>query len=153
MFDFPPGSPGAIVVGPGGIRYEWRADLGIWVALGQGGVTPALPIAFAWSGKPPAGSQINVPIVTAVTVPAYLIGTSMYAGTWAASSVHLYLYRVTAGVPTQIGDLIFLTGSGVNTANSTGGPLAVGDVLRLVAPTQQDANLADVGITVHTLRQ
>jgi len=113
-----------------------------------------VPIAFPFSGKPATGAVVNVPMAFAVTVAASLAGTVAYSGTKATSNATFNVNRIlAAGGTSTIGTVVITNASNTScTLSGTGGSLAAGDVLQIVAPMAQDATLADVGLSIMTQR-
>jgi hypothetical protein len=110
-----------------------------------------LPVAFPWVGKPAASGQIRIPMAMAITVPALLAGTVISVATNPAASAIFNLYKIHTGTQTSLGTITIST-AGVATLAGAGGSLAIGDTLQMIAPATQDANLADLGITILAAR-
>jgi Collagen triple helix repeat (20 copies) len=151
----PPGIQGPVgPVGPPGLTGP-QGPQGIQGIQGiQGPVGPMgppiaqLPISYIYSTKPLSGLILNTPVVAAMTVPPNLVGTLVYASTKASANAVFFLNKISGGVITTIGTITITNVSNTSAILAgTGGYLAIGDVLQIVAPTQ-DATLSDIGITV-----
>ena len=108
-----------------------------------------LPISFSFVGTPDVMTNVNVPMAFALTVPASLIGTKVYAGTTTTANAVFTLNRVRGVAVTALGTITITSASHTScTLAGAGGALITGDVLQIVGPAANDATLGDVGITV-----
>jgi hypothetical protein len=113
-----------------------------------------VPLSFPIAGRPVQSFAINVPMPWAISVAAGLAGTVVYATTRATANAIFTLNRVTpGGTVTPLGTVTVTPASFTSaTLAGTGGALAIGDTMQLVAPATQDATLADLGITFLGMR-
>jgi hypothetical protein len=131
----------------------WQWDSVKWTTSPGSLFGNNVPIAFPFAGKPPAGQTVNVPMTIPLVVPAGLSGTTVYAGSLAGAGAIFTFNKISGGSTTVLGTVTITPVSHTScTLAGAGGSLAIGDDLQIVCPAIQDANLADVGVTLLTTR-
>lgn len=111
----------------------------------------AYDIAFICGGKPNAGEVFGPYLVARPgTIPANFAGTRARAKTAPAAAQTWTLKRTPAGSTTAatLGTITLNTDGTFTLSTQAAITLAIDDFIDLVAPATQDANMADVGITV-----
>ena len=126
-----------------------------WIVVSNqatgGGTAEPVDVLVSFSAATATASMIvgNVPMGIAVTVPAALAGTTVFASTPAAALATFTLNKISSGTTTALGTVGFHAGSAITaTLAGPGGNVAVGDTIQLVAPTTADASLANFGVSV-----
>lgn len=116
------------------------------VALAASAVGGLYDIGLFIPGQPAASAMVFQFVVSrAISFPVNLAGSLAKAGTAATSAAAFTLRRNGA----NIGTIDFAAGSATATFTLAGGAaFAAGDVLEILAPSPQDATLADVSITL-----
>lgn len=107
------------------------------------------PISFPFGGKPNDGQVFHVPLTQAYTLPANFASSLGYPGTVATSDATFAFGYVRSGTYHAVGTLKFLAAaSSLTLSTQAAVNLLSTDIIRLTAPSPQDATLADCGITV-----
>jgi len=147
MIDFPNSPTPGQTFSSAGATWQW--DGSKWTSVLSSSSAPPLTVTFVLSGKPGTGAIANAPMAMGVSVPAALAGTRIYDSTKATSNAAFAINRIVNGTTvTPIGAVTITPASNTSaTLAGSGGTLNAGDVLQLVAPTQ-DATLSDLGITL-----
>jgi hypothetical protein len=108
-----------------------------------------LPIAIPVAGRPTVSGAINVSLAFAVTVPALLAGTTVYAAIKTSANAPFRVNKISGVTTTEIGKVTFTSTSNTSCLlEGTGGSLAIGDVLQVISPAAPDNTLSDIGITI-----
>jgi hypothetical protein len=108
-----------------------------------------LPISVPIAGRPALLGMVNVPMAFAITVPALLAGTRVYAVNKASANTVFTVYRISGVTKTALGTVTITSQSNTSCQlDGVGGALAIGDVLQIVAPAQPDNTISDIGITL-----
>jgi hypothetical protein len=110
-----------------------------------------MPVTFPFAGKPAAAAKVHIPTPIGLTIAGALAGSVTYVLIAPTADATFTLNQISAGVTTAIGTIVFHA-TGAPTLSGTGGTLAPGDTLQMVAPTTQDATLSDLGITILAMR-
>lgn len=100
----------------------------------------AVPLVFAYSGKPAASGRIIVPVAVPLTLPTNLTGSQFHCNTNPTASAAFTLYQNATSLGT-----ITISTAGAPTYATTSATLVAGDYLMLVAPGTQDSTLDTAG--------
>jgi len=111
-----------------------------------------VPIVFPYVSKPAASLAVNVPMAMAMTMAANFAGSVGYCTTPPAATATFNVYKVVAGTPTSIGTVAISTGGVFTFTAASPASFAIGDVLRVTAPSSQDSALADLAISFMAAR-
>jgi len=129
----------------GGPTYVYKSPVWMVKAI----ITAPAPFAFFISGKPAVGAKYSIVTPFTATIPASLAGSRFFTSTVSTGAPVFTVNRVVGGTTTAFGTFTITAGSAtVATLAGSGGSLAVGDALQIVAPGTQDATLADISFTV-----
>jgi hypothetical protein len=127
----------------------WMWDGVKWPTAVAASGPSSVPICFPWQGKPAVSAQVNSPMAVPMAIAPSLAGTTVFANSLAGSGAIFTINKVSGGTVTQLGTVTITPTSHTSCALAgAGGTLAIGDDLQVVAPAIQDANLADVSITI-----
>jgi len=93
--------------------------------------------------------MVHVPLAQAYTLPGNFTGTQGWAAVAPAADAVFTLAYLRGGATTTVGTLTIAAGShSLTLSTQSAVSLLASDVLRLTAPSPQDAALADAGITL-----
>jgi hypothetical protein len=111
-----------------------------------------LDMGVSISGLPAASQNINLPINQSLKLPVSLAGSNFAIGTNPTGTMTFTLYKVVAGTPTNIGTVAFSTAGAPTVTFTAAVSFAPGNLLRISAPSSQDATGADVALGLRFLK-
>lgn len=112
-----------------------------------------VPLTVSFAGQPSAGREVIIPITQNLTLPADFVGTVGYADTVPAADAPFGVTYIRSGTPTALAAPKFALGaSSLTLPTQALVNLLVGDVLKVTAPTPQDATLANCALTLMLLK-
>lgn len=109
-----------------------------------------IAISFVIPGKPPAGQTYLVPVVFPFEILASATESRAVARVGPAAAYTMQLGNF--GAPSSLGSVTFAANAQTGTVTTNALAFGVGHTLRLTAQATEDANLADVGITLYARR-
>ncbi len=118
-----------------------------WLLVNTGSQTSIYDIGLTVEQKPTASATLLVfTAARAFTLPSGFTGSAARSGTAAAASSVFTINRNAS----SIGTITFAPTATTGTFTGAGAAFSVGDILTIIAPSSQDATLADIGITLVT---
>jgi len=119
----------------------------------SGSNTIATPVAFSFPGQPPSNTTVGVYIIQTTIIQSNFAGSGGYAITPATNSATFSLSYIRGNSSNFIGNIVFAASSKTPSFSTTNAvTLITGDFLYLVSPSNTDATLTTVGITLSTMR-
>lgn len=153
---------GVTIIGATQVNADWNATSGVEKILnkpdtlgGSGAAQGNEPFDLTafYPGLAPAGVFITrVPVARDVVFPCPLTGSVAVAGVAATNQADFKIYKNAVFFGTIRFAPGALTATFPETVAGKGVTFMPGDILSIVAPIQQDATLADVGIVLKGLR-
>lgn len=104
---------------------------------------------FRYYGRPGITQVVSWPVMLPCIIPYFMTGTAVHSETPPAGNPSFTVLQRRGLSNNNLGAVQLIAGSETQCiAQGTGGTLAVGDVIQVIAPAQQDAALSNLTIVI-----